>query len=152
MIRVMASSVIGAPVEKVWALVRDFNGLPAWLPAVVSSVIEEGGAPDRVGSVRALTMGDGGKMREQLLGLSDAEHSVTFAIIESALPIKNYKSTIRLQSVTDGDQSYITWQSEFEVVGDHEDELKRQMPAQIYQPGFDTLKERFKTKRGPDPA
>jgi len=42
MAKVTISSVIDAPVEKVWARIRDFNGLPGWHPRMVESHIEDG--------------------------------------------------------------------------------------------------------------
>ena len=33
MVQVYASSVIDASADNVWALIRDFNGLPQWHPA-----------------------------------------------------------------------------------------------------------------------
>ncbi len=37
--KVRTSAVIQAPPEPVWAIVRDFNGLPGWHPAVAESMI-----------------------------------------------------------------------------------------------------------------
>ena len=39
-----ASTVLNAPAKEVWALIRDFNALPAWHPAITDSEIEEGKA------------------------------------------------------------------------------------------------------------
>ena len=143
MIKVMASSVISAPIDQVWKVVRDYNGLPNWSPAIVKSRIEDGGAADRISTVRALEFADGGKLREVLLALSDTEYSVTYAIIESELPITNYRSTIQLQPITDGDRTYITWSGEFDPIGDSAAEMKQQLEQNIYQAGFDALKQRF---------
>ena len=52
MARVYVSSVIDAPAAKVWARVRDFNGLPGWHPAIAESRIENGEPSDKVGCVR----------------------------------------------------------------------------------------------------
>jgi hypothetical protein len=60
MIKVYTPSVIGAPAHRVWARIRDFNGLPAWNPVVADSRIEENLAPDRVGCIRQLHTKDGG--------------------------------------------------------------------------------------------
>src|SRR5436305_774741 len=40
--RAYASAVIEAPIEAVWSLIRNFNGLPGWVPRVVDSNIEAG--------------------------------------------------------------------------------------------------------------
>ena len=53
MARVYVSSVINAPAAKVWARVRDFNGLPNWHPGIAESRIENGEPADKVGCVRA---------------------------------------------------------------------------------------------------
>jgi uncharacterized membrane protein len=37
MVKVYISSVIDAPAGRVWAHIRDFNGLPNWVPAVADS-------------------------------------------------------------------------------------------------------------------
>ena len=36
------SAVIDAPVEQVWGIMRDYNGMPAYHPGIKKSVIEDG--------------------------------------------------------------------------------------------------------------
>ena len=81
MIRVYTSSVIDAPADAVWQQLRDFNGLPAWHPAIAESRIEAGLPSDRVGCVRNFRTRDGGVIREQLLTLSDFEYECTYSIL-----------------------------------------------------------------------
>ena len=78
MARAHASSAIHAPIEEVWARIRDFNGLADWHPAVAKSEIEGGGPSDRVGCVRVLTLQDGGVIRERLLEMSDLGHHYSY--------------------------------------------------------------------------
>ena len=52
MARVYTSSVINASAARVWARVRDFNGLSNWHPAIAESRIENGEPADKVGCVR----------------------------------------------------------------------------------------------------
>ena len=47
MAKVFVSTVIDAPVAKVWAIVRDFNGLPSWAPFAADSRIEQNAKPDQ---------------------------------------------------------------------------------------------------------
>lgn len=56
--QVYTSSVIGAPAERVWAAVRDFNALPDWHPGVAESRIEAGAPADQVGCVRAFRLAE----------------------------------------------------------------------------------------------
>ncbi|MFT9164204.1 MAG: SRPBCC family protein [Komagataeibacter saccharivorans] len=141
MINVMASSVLNAPVSSVWGLIRDFGALGLWLPGVKSCAIEGDDPGDRVGAIRRVEMGDVGVIREQLLALSDVDHAVTFSIIESALPIRNYRSTITLLPITDGDRTFIRWRGQFEASAEHAASMEARMPTHIYQPAFDRLAE-----------
>ncbi|MFT8809468.1 SRPBCC family protein [Gluconobacter sp.] len=139
MIHVMASSIIPASVSSVWGLIRDFGALGNWLPGVKSCVIEGADPGDRVGAIRRLEMGDVGMIREQLLALSDVDHAVTFSIIESALPIRNYRSTISLLPITKSDHTFIQWRGQFEASVEHAASMEARMPTEIYQPAFDRL-------------
>ena len=142
----MASSVLDAPIASVWPLIRDFGSIGDWLPGVKSCRIEGDDPGDRVGAIRRLEMGDVGLIREQLLALSDTDHAVTFSIIESALPIWNYRSTIQLLPVTDGNRTFICWKGRFEADPDHAAAMQTRMPTLIYQPAFDNLARRLSGK------
>ncbi len=63
MARVYTSSVINASAARVWARVRDFNGLSNWHPAIAESRIENGEPADKVGCIRnfSLRNGDGAR-------------------------------------------------------------------------------------------
>jgi len=58
MVRIYVSDVIDAPIEKVWALIRDFNGMPKWHPFIRDSMIEGGLTSDAVGCVRNFHLAD----------------------------------------------------------------------------------------------
>ena len=115
MIRVRRSAVIDAPIDRVWAVLRDFNSHCAWHPAVGDSRIERGEAADQVGCVRNFFLKDGNHIREQLLALSDSEHVSTYCILDATLPMRNYVATVQLKNVTDGDRTFWHWESTFDV-------------------------------------
>ena len=83
MVEIRRSTIVDAPVEDVWAVLRDFNGHEHWHPAVASSAIEDGAEGDQVGAVRDFQLKDGGRIREQLLALSDVETSFAYCILEA---------------------------------------------------------------------
>src|SRR5262249_48703056 len=114
-IRVYTSSVIGASAEAVWALIRDFNGLPKWHPAIAAWRIETGGPADRVGCIRNFRLKDGGLIREQLLTLSDYDFQCTYSILESPMGVGNYVATLKLTPVTDGNRTFAEWSAEFDA-------------------------------------
>jgi hypothetical protein len=140
MARVYVSSVIDAAADRVWAVVRDFNALPRWVPAVADSRIEQNMPADRVGCVRAFTLKDGGRLREQLLALSDYEYSVTYAILESPMGVTDYVATLRLFPVTDGGRTFAEWVAEFDCPPDRVAALTRQIGQGVFQAGLDELK------------
>ena len=75
--KVVRSTVIDAPIERVWAVLRDFNSHDQWHAVVDTSHIEGQERSDQVGCVRAFTLKDGNRIREQLLTLDDREHKST---------------------------------------------------------------------------
>ena len=87
MARVYASSVINASAARVWARVRDFNGLSNWHPAIAESRIENGEPADKVGCIRNFSLRNGDRLREQLLGLSDFDMFCTYSILDSPMPL-----------------------------------------------------------------
>jgi hypothetical protein len=143
MARVYVSSVINAPAAKVWARIRDFNGLPAWVPVVAESRIENGEPADKVGCVRAFSLRNGDRLREQLLGLSDFDMVCTYSILDSPMPLTNYVATVRLTPVTDQERTFIEWSADFDCAPDKEAELVSGIGTGVFQGGFDTLKRAF---------
>ena len=143
MARVYVSSVIGAPADRVWQAIRDFNALPDWVPAVRESRIEGGQPSDRVGCVRAFRLEDGGFLRERLLALSDYDYSVTYSILESPMGVEDYIATLKLVPVTDGGRSFAEWTAEFDCDPAAEAELVETIGRDVFQAAFDALKLRF---------
>lgn len=106
MARAYASIILKAPVETVWPIVRDFNGLPDWAPAIARSKIENGLDADVVGCVRSFHTHDGTHIRERLLSLDDARYTFTYNFEKPAFPVRNYIATLRLHPVTHGDATF----------------------------------------------
>ena len=143
MARVYVSSVINAPAAKVWARVRDFNGLSNWHPAIAESRIENGEPADKVGCVRNFSLRNGDRLREQLLGLSDFDMFCTYSILDSPMPLTNYVATLRLTPITDHDRTFIEWSADFDCAPDKETELVSNIGGGVFQGGFDALKRAF---------
>ncbi len=144
MARAYASSVINAPIERVWARIRDFNGLPSWHPAIKASTIEGGGPASEVGCVRAMTLADDGKIRERLLALSDVDTYYTYVILDSPLPVRNYQATLRLRPIADGSRTYAEWTAHFDPDPVEQQAATIEFVGQgVFQGGFNALKEHF---------
>ena len=143
MASVTISSVIDAPIEKVWARIRDFNGLPSWHPRMVESEIEDGKKATDIGAVRKFKTATGATIREKLTAFSDADHLTTYSIIEHPAPISNHTSTLKLERVTDGDRTFAVWTSTFDAPADKGDEIAKGMGDNVFQGGFNALKAHF---------
>lgn len=135
---VFTSSVINAPIEKVWSTIRDFNALPAWHPAIADSKIENDEPSDKIGCIRNFNLKDGGNIREQLLALNDHDYACTYSILESPMPVENYVATLQLGKITDGDRTYIQWTAEFDT--EAEADMIALIGGGVFQGGFDALK------------
>jgi hypothetical protein len=139
-IKVYTSSVIDAPADAVWSRVRDFNGLPGWVPVVAESRIENNLPADRVGCIRNFRLRDGGVIREQLLALSDYDYECTYSILESPMGVQEYIATLKLTPVTDGNRTFAEWSAEFECAPERERELAETVGQGVFQAAFDNLK------------
>ena len=133
MARVYISSVIPAPVEKVWHRIRDFNALPKWHPRIRESRVENAEPSDKVGCIRNFQLQSGDTIREQLLGLSDYDMFCTYSILESPMPLTNYIATIRLTKVSDGDLTFAEWSAEFDCEPEEEEGLINGIGGDVFQ-------------------
>jgi len=140
MVKVIRSTILNAPVDAVWNVIRDFNGHDQWHPVVATSQIERGNASDMVGCVRRFRLEDGSELREQLLTLSDIEQSFTYCLLDTPIPLFNYVAHCRLFAVTDGDRTFWEWESRFDTPAGQQDELAATVGDNIYSAGFDAIR------------
>lgn len=138
--KVVRSTVIDAPVEAVWAVLRDFNGHDKWHPPVAESQIERGWTSDRVGCVRRFKLRDGSELRERLLTLSDIDMAYSYCLLETPIPLFNYVAHVRLAPVTDGDKTFWHWESRFDTPAGRDAELARAVGDDIYGTGFEAIR------------
>lgn len=139
--KIHVSSLISAPVERVWQYIRDFNSLPEWFPGVVDSHIEAGKTAGQEGCVRNFGLEGGPRIREQMLELSDRDHRCRYKMIESPLPISNYVATVRL-SAGDGAVTQMEIVSQFDCGEAHEKEMVGMLTS-TYQGAFELVKKHF---------
>ncbi|GAA1865284.1 SRPBCC family protein [Pseudonocardia ailaonensis] len=139
--RPYASGVVAAPADKVWALIRDFNGLPAFLAAISESTIIEG-VDGQVGAIRLLTLAGGGDpFEEKLIHLDDADHTLTYAFTgANPFNVRRYVSTVRVAPITDTGESFVEWWSEYDADGDQEEALDRTFADDVYAGGIAGLR------------
>ena len=144
MTKIFVSAVIDAPVEKVWAQVRDFNNMPDWHPKFSRSHIEENLPSDRIGCVRNFDIaGGGGTIRERLLELSDIEYSFRYCILTSPLPVEGYVAQLTLYPVTVGNKTFGVWTAEFDVTDGDEASVVKAVAGDTFGKAFEVLNARL---------
>lgn len=151
-LKVTKSVTINAPASEVWDEVGEFDDIDDWHPAVAKAEIVKG-ENDQVGAVRLLTLADdGGTTKEQLLSHDDAGMSYSYKILESVLPVSNYKSTIKVEAAGKG-ASKATWSGSFQRkdLSDHpakeaNDKMATSTISSVYQAGLDNLKKQAETE------
>jgi uncharacterized protein YndB with AHSA1/START domain len=152
MARAYASTILDAPIETVWAAIRDFNGLPSWHSAIARSEIEDGLDADVVGCVRSFHLHDGTHVRERLLQLSDRDHSLTYNFETPAFPVANYRARMRLLPVTDTDQTFAEWEATFDEAPGDAGKYIDIISNGVFQGGWNALKKALPGRARPEGA
>lgn len=116
----------GAP-KADWKKIGDFCAIQIWHPSV--SKCEQ---TDEAGTTyRTLTATDGGTIKEKLVEQTDT--SYTYEIIESPLPVDNYRATISVSA--DGDATRVDWKGSFDAKGQSDAEAETVI-REIYEAGL----------------
>jgi hypothetical protein len=138
-----ASAIVPADAAAVWAVVRDFNGIHHWHPAIDSSELETPG--DSVGAIRRLTLSDGGEVREVLAALDDTTRTLVYEILTSPFPVRLYRSTMRVVPVTTTGESFVEWHVVFDCDADVADQHVEFFGEGVFGSGLSGLGAHFST-------
>lgn len=141
--KVTESVTVDAPAARVWALIKDFDALQRWHPAVEASPADKGNTE---GSVRQLKLKGGGELTETLEAYDEAKMRYSYrAKDKGALPVTNYTSTISVKA--EGDKSVVEWRGAFyrghpnnDPPPDQNDEAAVKAVTGVYQAGLANLK------------
>ncbi len=138
MASVSMKATVNASADELWKTVKDFNGLPKFISAIVKSEIKG----DGVGAVRTLTLATGGPpIVERLERLDEKTQTLSYSIVESPLPIEKYFATMALKALGQG-QCQLSWSSTFEPKGATEEAAKKVVEG-VYNAGFEGLKKLY---------
>lgn len=150
-VSVARETMLAVAAAQAWALIRDFNAMPAWNETVRQSHIEDGPA-DRVGCRRILVFDDGGVWTHQLTGLSDADMKLQYSIVGTPqpmrIPVWNYRAEMRVIPVGGEGQGTVNpsctveWRATFETARAEE---MTGRASQVFELGFAGLRRRLET-------
>jgi hypothetical protein len=131
-VSVKRSAHLAADAASVWRRIGAFGRLDAWHPAVAACTLEGGdGDP-----VRRLTTVDGAVLRERLVAASGADMTYSYTILESPLPVADYRSTLAVAPTGSG--SVVVWSSTFRASGASDADAAGVI-AGIYEAGLNAL-------------
>lgn len=138
---------INAPVDKVWAVIGNFQDM-SWHPAIAKT---EGTGGNDAKATRKLTLGSGGIIEEELDDYNAAEHSYKYEISKvdvKVLPVNDYSSTLSVEG--EGDKSTVTWKGAFyrgymnnDPPEELNDENSKKAVEGVYKAGLEALKKKI---------
>ncbi|GJE61285.1 SRPBCC family protein [Methylobacterium trifolii] len=110
-LEVQRSVDVAVPPAKVWQTIGDFCGIGTWHPVVETCALSEKDGR----KLRTLGLKGGGSIVEEQVSRDDKVMSYTYAIVESPLPVSDYKSTLAV--APEGSGSKVSWQGTFNAKG-----------------------------------
>ncbi len=108
------SIVVAAPIDKVWATIRNFHEL-GWATGVIEKTDVVGDlAGDQIGTQRVLN----DAFHETLRGLDDVNYTIQYTIDDGPGPVakaevSSYVGTVQLHAVTTDNTTLVVWTSEY---------------------------------------
>ena len=140
--------------DKVWAIIKDFDGLAKWHPAAASSAVDKGNEPGSIRTVVLKAPGDP-KIIESLMSYDDAGRTYHYEIKEvdvKVLPVTNYTSWLTVRDDGKGG-STVEWKGAFyrgfpnnDPPPELNDEAAVAAVKGIYRTGLDNLKKLAEAK------
>lgn len=141
--KVTETIAIDAPADKVWGIVKNFDALKNWHPAVAESPADKG---NEEGSVRQIKLKSGGALTETLEAYDATKMRYSYRAKDGgALPVTNYTSTITVKP--EGGGSVVEWRGAFyrgypnnDPPPDQNDEAAVAAITGVYKSGLASLK------------
>jgi len=123
--------VLSIPAANAWSVVGDPSSISDWHPAITSSPTE--------GNRRTCTFPDGATLVEQISAHDDASMKYTYTIVEGAVPMRDYVSTIEVIPL-DAHSCKLQWSGTFEPLGPEPDVTA--FVAGVYEAGLESVRAR----------
>ena len=133
LIRVTSAITLDATADEVWEQIGKYSAVADWHPAVKEVEVEG----DGVGAIRKLYLEDGGVIVEKLDSVDPKARSYSYSIVESPLPVEDYKATFAVKEK--GAQCVLEWQSTFKAKGVPAKQAQEMIEA-IYSEGFTEIR------------
>jgi hypothetical protein len=103
--------ILNATADEVWDFAGGWTSLDNLAPTAIASILSNG---NEVGSFRKVKLKGGGMVEEIMI--TKRETSYTYIIVKSPLPLSNYRSTLEVKDLGNGNSKF-TWRSVFFAKG-----------------------------------
>lgn len=128
--------VVNATADEVWAFAGGWTGIDNLAPTAITNVLSNG---NKVGSFRIVNLKGGGIVKETMVDKSETSYS--YIITKSPIPVSNYKSTISVKDLGNGNSQF-SWQSDFMADGVSDAEAIK-IIAGLYEGGLEVLQNKY---------
>ncbi|WP_418291971.1 SRPBCC family protein [Methylobacterium durans] len=136
-LEVTKTADVAAPPPKVWKTIGEFCGIGDWHPAVEKCTLSEKGGK----KMRTLNLKGGGEIVEEQVSRDEKKMDYTYTILQSPLPVSDYKSTLSV--APNGAGSKLTWTGSFKAKG-APDAKAQEVIGGIYEAGLKGITEKAK--------
>lgn len=140
--RVHVSQVVPGPTDAVWDAVRGFDSIDQWHPVIEDCTIDGDGSPVASGAVRDFTAGDR-TVRERLLSHSDVDRYYQYTMEDGGGDKADYLGELRLDPVTESDETLATWTAHYDVVEGGDPEGEADHLYKVFSGGLNQLRDQF---------
>ncbi|WP_058972806.1 SRPBCC family protein [Type-D symbiont of Plautia stali] len=137
-----STGVVKKDIVDIWAVIKRFNSLSEWHPAIDASFIEDGKSELEVGCIRNVTLVGGATGREKLVSRDDGKFQLVYSFVSPPLPVDGYISTIQLLPTHLQGHTQVIWSSSFKCEPDSVEDMKNILENDVYIAGISALKMR----------
>ncbi|HSV40665.1 MAG TPA: SRPBCC family protein [Nocardioidaceae bacterium] len=96
--RATSTTTVQAPVDHVWSVLSDHEGMSAWAPGLKAVLVSPGTAErNGVGAVRKIGLGFAGPIKEEIVAFEPGKLLRYKAL--AGVPLKNYFGEVELTAV-----------------------------------------------------
>ena len=113
MARAYYSTTFAQSADKIWEVIRDFNGFQ-WAEGVGKSRIENRKGNNEVGAVRDFCYNER-TTRQRLVAHNDTDRCYSFESVEPLDTLRAYRQTLRVAPIVDTNTAFVEWTAEFDA-------------------------------------
>jgi hypothetical protein len=129
MTRSYFSTTFAQSADKVWSVVRDFNG-PQWAEGVGESHIENRKPNNAVGAIREVRYYER-PTHQRLTAHSDDERCYSFESVEPFDNLRSYRQTLRVAPIVDTNTAFVEWWADFDAPPEDRENWKGYLQEQF---------------------